>query len=109
MKYTFEWNLIKLLQIANCPLNHHNLYFCAELCWSVYLRKEKGDTSNHKYIVDLNNMEPCAEYRLITRVLSINGDFGVENINRLAPNSPQENEKMRVIPGNNGCHTNISI
>ena len=65
----------------------------------MYLRQERGDTKAHKYLVDLNNSEPCAEYWLITRTLSINGDsYGEENIHRLVSDNDKI-EEFRVIPG----------
>ena len=65
----------------------------------MYLRQERGDTTAHKYLVDLNNWEPCAEYWLITRTLSINGDsYGEENIHRLVSDNDKI-EEFRVIPG----------
>ena len=65
----------------------------------MYLRQERGETTEHKYLVDLNNLEPCAEYWLITRTLSINGDsYGEENIHRLVSDNDKI-EEFRVIPG----------
>ena len=65
----------------------------------MYLRQERGDTTEHKYLVDLNNLEACAEYWLISRTLSINGDsYGEENIHRLVSGIDKIKE-FRVIPG----------
>ena len=64
----------------------------------MYLRRVSRETSDHKYFVDLYNMDPCANYWLITTPLPVNEDsYGVEEIHRLVPD--KEIKEFRVIPG----------
>ena len=49
--------------------------------------------------LDDYNMDPCADYWLITRPFTVNEDsYGEEEIYRLVPD--KEIEEFRVIPGN---------